>query len=211
MRFAEYSILPAERIDAAIGRPDRNVRPIPQQSLDFPEIAGRKPPVIAAELAQVDDRVSLDAAGVVDVALYIAQSEITGSPEHRPAAVQSRIPGARNRSPSFWALVYEQHVIEKIDRLEAEHERRVTVLLQHCGREENRLQAVGGARANDATEASHRVAVQLSVIRKLVEPRLNGGWGAQPHDDPALGRGHAGYCLFRSITQMSLCLSPIVK
>jgi hypothetical protein len=102
-------------------------------------------------------------------------------------------------------------MIEEIYRFEAEHQRWVAMLLEHgCG-EEDRFETMSGARADDATESAHRLTVFLGVIWKLVEPLLHGSRSSEALNDPALGRSHPGYCLFRSITQISLCLSPMVK
>ena len=102
-------------------------------------------------------------------------------------------------------------MIEEIYRFEAEHQRRVAMLLQHCRGEEDRFETMSGACANDATEPAHSLTAFLGVVWKLVEPLLHGGRRSEPLNDPALGRSHPGYCLFRSITQISLCLSPMVK
>jgi hypothetical protein len=58
-------------------------------------------------------------------------------------------PGSRERAtdPQLPLAVDEDHVIELVDRLEAEDERRVAVLLEDDGREQRRLETVRARRA----------------------------------------------------------------
>ena len=85
-------------------------------------------------------------------------------------------PGSRERATEPHPVaraVDEDHVVEQIDRLEAEDERRIAVLLEDDGRRERRLETVRRARAHDATEAAQRLTAGLGVVRQGVEPRLH--------------------------------------
>ncbi len=82
-------------------------------------------------------------------------------------------------------------MIEEIDRLETEHQRRVVMLLEYgCG-EQNCLETMRRARSNDTAEAAHRVTVFLRIVRKIVEPSLHGDGRVKPSNQPALGRREA--------------------
>ena len=94
--------------------------------------------------------------------------------------MQARIARARDRSPSAAAPVDEDHVIELVDRLEAEDERRVAVLLEDDRREQRRLEAMRAAVADDAAKAAQRRApAGLVVVGQAVEVALNGERRAQ--------------------------------
>ena len=54
--------------------------------------------------------------------------------------------------------VDEEHVIELVDRFEAEHERRPAVLLEDHRGGQRRFQAVRGVVPDDAAEAAQRRA-----------------------------------------------------
>ena len=89
--------------------------------------------------------------------------------------MQARIARARHRSPSTAAPVDEDHVVELVDRLEAQDERRIAVLFEHDGREQRGLEAVRAAMADDAAKASQRGAAgrRLRVVGQAVEEPLD--------------------------------------
>lgn len=63
------------------------------------------------------------------------------------------------------------------------------MLFERDSREQGGFEAMGGAGANDAAEAPHRIARWLIVVRKVVEPPLHRGRRAKPLDELSLGRG----------------------
>ena len=65
-------------------------------------------------------------------------------------------------------------MIEQIDRLEAENERWIAMLLEDDSGEESGLEAMRGARTDNATKAAQRFAADLGVVGQRVEPCLNG-------------------------------------
>ena len=164
-------------IDGAASR-SAAARPSTRSS---PTAASRSAPARANRHA-----VRLDAAGEVDVLVEVAERERPRRREHRLPAVQARIARARDGAPACRRAVDEDHVIEQVDRLEAEDERRIAVLLEDHRRRQRRLEAVRGAGANDAAEASQRLAALFGVVRQRIEPPLHGRGRAQPRDDPAL-------------------------
>ena len=103
----------------------------------FQTFCSDKPPVVVAHDPQVDDGVGRDAAGEVDVRIDVTEGERARRREDRFPAVQSGIARARDRAPPAVALVDEDHVIELVDRLEAQDERRITVLFEDHGRRES--------------------------------------------------------------------------
>jgi hypothetical protein len=117
-------------------------------------------------------------------------------------------------------------MIEKIDRLESKYERRKPVLLERDRGKERSLETMSRASANHSAKSSHGVACRFSIVWKLVQPSLNSRRSLERVDDAALGpRQRNGrridpgriretilhYFFFKSIVQISLCLSPIVK
>jgi hypothetical protein len=87
-------------------------------------------------------------------------------------------------------------VVELVDRLEAEDQRRIAVLLEHDGGEEGGLEAMRGAVADDAAEAAQGRAAgrRLGVIRQAVQIVLNGERRPQPRDQAALARRERNFC-----------------
>ena len=79
-------------------------------------------------------------------------------------------------------------MIEQIDRLEAEDQRRIAMLLEDDGRRERGFQAVRGAGADDAAKRSQRLAALFLVVRKIVQPVLDGGRRAQACESRAARR-----------------------
>ena len=152
-----------------------------------------------AHHAQVDKRERFDAPGEIDVGVEIAGRERARRGEHRLPPVQPRIARAGHGPPKgsdhsrgqtpFWLLVYEDHMIELVDRFEADDERRIPVLLEDRGGEQRRLEAVRRAMPDDAAKAAQRGApgggsccrAARSGYRWTVERR------AQPANEPALG------------------------
>ena len=98
-------------------------------------------------------------------------------------------PGSRDRAidpQRPLLLVDEDHVIELIDRLEAEHQRRVAVRFEDDGREERRFETVRAAVLDDAAEAAQRRApARLLVVGQRVQVRLHRARRAQPRDRAA--------------------------
>src|SRR5438034_5632545 len=146
------------------------MRPLEQQSLDLPHVGFRQSPVVVPEHAQVDDGVRLYAPGEVDVRVEVAEGERARGGEHGLPAMQSRIARPRDRSPSAWSAVDEDDVVEQVDRLEAQDERRVAVLLEDDGGRERGLETVRGATLDDAAKAAQRLAALLVVVRQRVQP-----------------------------------------
>ena len=115
----------------AVGRAQRPVRVIEQHPLDLPHIPVAQPPVVVAhQRRDVHDDIAGDAAGEIDVRIHVAARERARVGEHRPAAVKARVARPGNRSPASVAPVDEDHVVELVDRFEAEKQRRVAVLLR---------------------------------------------------------------------------------
>ena len=116
----------------------------------------------------------------------------------------------RDRSPAAALPVDEDHVIELVDRLEAEDQRRIAVLLEHDRREERRLEAVRAAVADDAAEAAQRrAAARLVVVGQAVQIALHGERRAQPRDQPPLAAARAMNASRRDrITHRSVAHSP---
>jgi hypothetical protein len=56
-------------------------------------------------------------------------------------------------------------VIEQVDRLEAQHERRITMLLQDTAADSAAFQAVRRSGADDAAKAAQRFAANFGVCR----------------------------------------------
>src|SRR5215467_8655715 len=82
------------------------------------------------------------------------------------------------------------HMIEPINRLETEHERRVPVVFQHDSREQHSLETVRAPMMDDAAEApQRRASVRLGVVWKIVEVALNRKRRAQIRHEPALTSG----------------------
>jgi hypothetical protein len=80
-------------------------------------------------------------------------------------------------------------VIELVDRLEADDERRIAVLLEHGGGKQRRFETVRRVVPDDAAEAAQRRASgrRLGVVRKRVEVALNRQRRAQALDQASFG------------------------
>ena len=78
-------------------------------------------------------------------------------------------------------------MIQIVDRLEAQDERRITVPFHHDRGEERRLEAVRRSFADDAAEAAKGGAsVRFLVIRKMIEVALHEMRRPQSRNQPAL-------------------------
>ncbi len=185
-----FDVTPSQPIDVLLRAANRSMRVIEQHALDLPDVARRQSPVVVPERAQIHDRVASYAAGVVDVRIDIAQRQRAWCREDGLAAMQAGIARSRNGSPSAVQAIDEDHVVEVIDRLEAEDERRVSVLFEDDGGRERRLEAVRGPVANDSSEAAKRRAPgrRLSVVSERVEIALHGERRAQPLDEAPFDR-----------------------
>src|SRR5437773_11069192 len=89
-------------------------------------------------------------------------------------------PGTGPPPPPTSAAKHEDHVIDPIFGLEADHQRGVAVLLQDHSSDERRFQTVCGVEANDLAKGSEGVPVQLPVVGQLAKERLDllrvAGW-----------------------------------
>src|SRR5688500_16365122 len=97
----------------------------------------------------------------------------------------------RVRSLSSALAVNINDVVELIDRLEAQNERWITMLLESHRRKQGGLQAMRATLGYDAAEAAQRRAGgrRFGVVRKSVEVALHGQRRAEPADQPPLARG----------------------
>jgi hypothetical protein len=86
----------------------------------------------------------------------------------------------------------EYHMVEQIDRLEAKHEGRISVLLEHSRGEEHGLEAMRSPCTHDTAKAAHGLAAFFSVVGKRVEPPLHRLRRSQPLDQAMLGRSERG-------------------
>ncbi len=100
--------------------------------------------------------------------------------------MKSRVTRPGNRAPSGLRPIYIDDVIEKIDRLEAEYQWWIAVLLECDCCEERCLETMRGARPDDTAKSTHRVASRLSIVWQFVEPSLDREWSAQSVDDSPL-------------------------
>jgi len=79
--------------------------------------------------------------------------------------------------------VDEDDVIEMVDRLEAQDERRIAVVLEDDGGKERGLEAVRAAVFENAAETSQRrPSVRLVVVRELVQIPLDLRRGVETSD-----------------------------
>ena len=83
-------------------------------------------------------------------------------------------------------------MIELVDRLEAEDERRIAVLFEHDRREQRGFETMRAAAAERRREAAQRrAAVRLLVVGKRVEIPLNRSRRSEARDQPSLARREA--------------------
>ena len=102
--------------------------------------------------------------------------------------LSAAISGLRN---AFTHTAKSGDVIEVIDRLEADDERRVAVLFEDDRGRERGFQAVRGLEANDAPEAAQRrpAGGRLHVVVERVQKTLHGQRCAQPLNHAPLDSG----------------------
>ena len=80
-------------------------------------------------------------------------------------------------------------MIEQIDRLEAENQRRVAMLLEDHSRRECGLEAMRHPRPDHTTKAAERLTACLDVVRQVVEPLLDGAGRPETRHYALLRRG----------------------
>ena len=120
----------------------------------------------------------------VDVRIHVAQGERARGAEHRAAAVQAGIAGAGDRSPAAARSIDEDHVVELVDRFEAQNQRRPVRAVR-----ESRLRPARprgnapcrGGRPGGSCAAS-RAGRRLVVVRQVVEKALDVRRRAQAPD-----------------------------
>src|SRR6266540_3071856 len=183
------SVLRAQAPNPRMRCLDPVVPSLDQKPLDRPHVLGREPPIIRSQPAQIDQRVSLDAAGGVDIRIEVAHDERADRAEHRLSPVQTRVARPRHRAPAAALPVYEDDVVEPVFRFEAHDQRRITVLLQDASRRQRRFDALGRAMPKHLTQTSQRVADgrRLGVVWQPVEKALHQVRRAQPLDQAPLG------------------------
>src|SRR5215213_2842303 len=164
------------------------MRPILKKMLDLPEIARRQAPVIRIQNSKIDHAITFDPPRMIHVTFRVAQRERTRSCEHRLPAVKARIARACNRAPSRFRAIHENHMIEKVDRLESKYERRISVLLECNRREHCGLETMRGTRAHYTTKPAHGVAGSLSIVWKPVQPFLHEPGSSERVYDATLSR-----------------------
>src|SRR5262249_13925701 len=98
-----------------------------------------------------------------------------------------------DRAPTAAVAVHEDDMVELIDRLEAHHERWVTVLLENHCRGERRLDAVRRAVPDHAAKRSQRgwLGRRLRVVGQRVEKVLDPGGRCAAADDALFGCSEA--------------------
>jgi hypothetical protein len=192
---SELAISGPERVHAPIRRPDWPVRQIQEHALHLPDVRPGQPPlVIAHQLAKVHDRVAGDAPREIDVRVDVAERKRTRRREHRLAAVESRVARTRDRPPAPTVLIGEEHMIEVVDRLEAEEQRRVAMRLEDDGGKQGGLETVRAPLADDAPEAAQGgPAARFLVVRQRIEVLLDGARRPQPGDQAPLPEREAGF------------------
>lgn len=205
---------------------DTAMRPVTKQALHLPEISIRQPPVVGIQHSQVEHAVTLDSPRVIHVSLRITLRESARRLEERLAAMQAGITRARDGPPARLRAIDPDYMIEQVYRLEAQHERRMAVLLENGRGEQCCFETVSSARACDTSKPPHRVTSRLSIVWEIVQPSLNRERCAKlVYKSPLtrselkcrwlnsrwIGESRSHYCFFSSIVQMSLCRSPIVK
>src|SRR5947209_5426445 len=86
-------------IRRAIRRAQRAVRDLDEVVLDLPHVGQRQAPVVPTKNAEIHELVARDPAGEVDVGIEVAPDQVADAAEDRLAAVQARVPRARDRTP----------------------------------------------------------------------------------------------------------------
>jgi hypothetical protein len=91
--------------------------------------------------------------------------------------------------------VDEDDVVELVDRLEAEDERWVPVLLEHDRGEKRRLEAVRASLPDDAAKTAQRGTRRwgLGVVREAIQESLDGQRRPESGDEAAFSRRESGW------------------
>jgi hypothetical protein len=115
--------------------------------------------------------------------------------------VQAWITRARYRPPSTVFPVYEDDVIEVINRLETHDERRKSVLLQNAGGSQGRLKAVRRTMPQNLPETSQRfwTGLRFGVVGQPVEKPLHQDRRAQPPNQASLRWREYGEGRYRTV------------
>src|SRR6185295_8542016 len=101
-----------------------------------------------------------------------------------------RIARSRDRAPAAPSSVHEDYVIERVDRFEAQNERRVAVLLERDRGEERGFQTVRAPVADDAAKTAKRgAAAGLLIVRKPVQVPLDSQRRAEAREQPTFAGG----------------------
>ncbi len=214
MSLLEFAISPPVLAESCVAHPERLVSGVEQHPLHFPHVLPGQAPVVGTHHAKIDQREGGDASGQVDVFVEVTGGERPRRREDGLPSVQPRIPRPRDGAPEtssivdrrssiVWSdrrwtmddgrwttLVHEDHVVELVDRFEADDERRIPVLFKHGCRKQRRLEAMRRPMTDDPAEAAQRRAAgwRLRVVGKRVEVALDGQRRPQPGDEPTLGR-----------------------
>jgi hypothetical protein len=125
--------------------------------------------------------------GEIDVRVEVAERQRPRRGKDRFSPVKTGISRPRHRSPSVRSTVHEDHVVEQVDRLKAQNQRRVAMLLEDHRRGESGFETMRGAVSDDAAEAAQRLAMLLVVVRQRVQPALDRKRRSQMFDDPPFG------------------------
>src|SRR5262249_54414150 len=169
--------------------------PVAQQSsLDRPHVPARKPPVIGSQPAQIEHGIPGKTSGEVDVRIEIAHGERAYGMEYGLSPVQTWITRARHGPPSTAFPVYEDDVIEVINRFEAHDERRKSVLLENAGGGQSRLEAVRRPVPQNLPKTPERFGARrrFGVVGQAVEKPLHQDRRAQPPNQTPLRRREDG-------------------
>ena len=170
---------------------DLLVREIDQHLLDLPHVLRRQTPVVAGAASSLRSASAetLQAAGVIDVAVVVTPRQRARRAEARLAAVQAGVARAGDRAPARVVAIDEDHVVEPVLRLEAHHERRIAVLLHHHRRKQRRLEAMRRLEARHRAETAQGLAAGFGVVGQRVQPALHLRRRVEPRDERALGAG----------------------
>ena len=164
------------------------MRPVEQHLLDLPDVLRCEPPLVRAHDTEIDDGVRFDTTSEVDIGLDVAEREGARRGEQRPSSVKARIARACDGSPARRGSIDEDDVIEQVDRFETEHERWITMLLEHHRRRQGRFEAMSRSAPDDSTKAAQRVAAGFRVVGQFVQPGLNRVRRPQARNQPTLLR-----------------------